>query len=134
MYACHTGRREIVVLLQDSRIDVNKEDKYGMTGFITSFESTNMAIASLLVTHSPEMHRGWWEMRVGYLCTQLTSHTFTRDHDELKMLLDLWKRLFTSTTIQKASYYPWRRAIIARSRGVWKREISEERWREGCVM
>ena len=90
-----------------------------------------MDIASLIVRHSPEMHRKWWEMRVGYLCRQLTSHTFILEHDELNTLLDLWKRLFTYTTIQEISYNP-RRSASKRSRGVWKRELGKERWREGC--
>ena len=69
-------------------------------------------------------------MRVGYLCRQLTSHTFMRDHNELKTLLHLWERLFTYTTIQEESIF--RSAIIERSGCVWKREIGEERWREAC--
>ena len=91
-----------------------------------------MDTASFLVSHSPEMHRGWWEMRVRYLCRELTSHTFIRNYDALKPLLDLWKRFFTYTTIQEESIFPTCNAIIERSRGVWKREVNEERWREGC--
>ena len=91
-----------------------------------------MDIASSIVRRSPEMHRGWWEMRVGYLCRELTSHTFIRYPDELRILLNLWKRLFTYTTIQEESFFPRSNAIIERSRRIWKREVSEERWREGC--
>ena len=131
--ACYNRRTEIVrLLLQDSRIDANKGDGNGRTGFMIYFERREMDIASLIVRHSPEMHRKWWEMRVGYLCRQLTSHTFMLFHDELERLLHLWKRLFTYTTIEEESDYPRRSAIIERSRGVWKRELGKERWREGC--
>ena len=125
MYACCKGHTETVrLLLEDSRIDVSKAENDGKTGFMLSFElrEMTMTIASLIVRHSPEMHRKWWEMRVGYLCRQLASHTFMRDHKELYTLLDIWERLFTYTT-----NYP-----RERSRGVWKRELGEERWREGC--
>ena len=133
IYACYRGHTEVVrLLLHDLRTDINKGDKNGRTGFMISIIQKEMDIASLIVRHSPEMHRGWWEMRVGYLCRQLTSHTFIDHNDELSSLFNLWKGLFTYTTIQEEHYsYPWRRAIL-RSRGVWKRELSEERWREGC--
>ena len=114
------GLRKIVSLLNNSRIDVKKGDASGKTGFMIYFDRREMDMTSLLVRHSPEMHRGWWEMRVGYLCTQLTSHTFIRNHDELKILLDLWKRLFTYTTAQEESDYPRRSAIIERNRRVWR--------------
>ena len=133
MDACSNERIETVsLLLKEPRINVNKANKYGETGFMISFERREMDIASLITRDSGEMHRRWWEMRVGYLCRQLTSHTFVMNNYELYTLLDLWKRLFTYTTIQEESFFPRNNAIIERSRRIWKREVSEERWREGC--
>ena len=131
MYACENRDREILrLLLKDSRVDVNKGTTDGKTGFMIYFERREMDIASLIVRHSPEMHMVWREMCGRYPCREITSHTFIISHDKLERLLDLWKRLFTYTTIQEGSY--WIPAVIERSRSVWKRKISEERWREGC--
>ena len=66
------------------------------------------------------MHRGWWEMRVRYLCRQLTSHTFIRNHDELKTLFVLWERLFTYTVITR----------VLTSVTIWKIDENEREKRD----